>query len=80
MRYECLYGNPRLLKKIYRGSLKCLKSDLKSSIIEEFEKIKAENVYVLITVKTKLLTTRYLMFFHFVFSFCFVIKECHSTN
>ncbi|XP_022173261.1 U3 small nucleolar RNA-associated protein 6 homolog isoform X2 [Myzus persicae] len=42
IRFEYLYGSPKLVKEIYKASLVCLKPDLRSIMAEEFEQLKEE--------------------------------------
>ncbi|XP_060857382.1 uncharacterized protein LOC132934957 [Metopolophium dirhodum] len=42
IRFECIYGSHNYVKEIYKASLRCLESDLKSTMIEEFKKLKKE--------------------------------------
>jgi len=42
-----MYGSRKLVKDIFKASLRCLKPDLRSSMAEEFEKLKKELKYVL---------------------------------
>jgi len=47
IRFEYMYGCHKLVKIIFKASLQCLEKDLRSSMIEEFEKLKKEFMYVL---------------------------------
>jgi len=50
IRFEYMYGSRKLVKEIFKASLRCLVSDLKISMTEEFEKLKKEFKYVLIVL------------------------------
>ncbi|XP_015372258.1 PREDICTED: uncharacterized protein LOC107167629 [Diuraphis noxia] len=42
IRFEYMYGSRKLVKEIFKASLRCLEPDLRSSMTEEFEKLKKE--------------------------------------
>jgi len=47
IRFEYIYGSHKLVKEIYKASLRCLETDLRITMTEEFEKLKKEFMYVL---------------------------------
>lgn len=47
IRFEYIYGSRKLVKEIFKASLRCLEPYLKSSMTKEFEKLKKEFKYVL---------------------------------
>jgi len=41
-----MYGSRKLVKEVYKASLRRLKPDLKNGMTKEFEKLKEEFMYV----------------------------------
>ncbi|XP_001942643.1 uncharacterized protein LOC100167656 [Acyrthosiphon pisum] len=42
IRFECIHGSSNLVKEIFKASMRCLVKDLRSTMTEEFEKLKKE--------------------------------------